>query len=129
MRRLAGRQADGWISGGLRVTDVPAELAHGNPVIDEAARVAGRDPSEIRRLSEFASTSGPNGRGFVQGPPQRWARQLLPLVIDYGSACSSWSGDDPRLTGRWGGEVAPPFARRSRASNRDGLIIRPGQRR
>jgi len=30
MRRLAGRKADGWISGGLWMTDVPGELAHGN---------------------------------------------------------------------------------------------------
>jgi hypothetical protein len=59
----------------------------------------GRDPSEIRRLFDFAGTFGPIGRSFVQGPPQQWARQLLPLVIDH--------GDDPGMIERWGGEVAP----------------------
>ena len=67
----------------------------------------GRDPSEARRLSDFAGTSGPHGRGFVQGPPQRRAQQLLPLVIDHGVSAFILVGDDPRLTGRWGGEVAP----------------------
>ena len=107
MRRLAARQADGWISGGLWMTDVPAELAYGNRVIDEAATAAGRDPSEIRRLFDFAGTFGPNGRGFVQGPPQQWAQQLLPLVIDHGVSVFILTGDDPRMIERWGGEVAP----------------------
>jgi alkanesulfonate monooxygenase SsuD/methylene tetrahydromethanopterin reductase-like flavin-dependent oxidoreductase (luciferase family) len=107
MRRLVGRQADGWISGGLWMTDVPAELAHGNRVIDEAATAAGRDPGEIRRLFDFAGASGPNGRGFVQGSPQQWAQQLLPLVIDHGVSVFILVGDDPRMIERWGGEVAP----------------------
>ena len=107
MRRLVGRQADGWISGGLWMTDVPAELAHGNRVIDDAATAAGRDPSEIRRLFDFAGTFGPIGRGFVQGLLQQWAQQLLPLVIDHGVSVFILVGDDPRMIERWGGEVAP----------------------
>ena len=107
MRRLVGRQADGWISGGLWMTEVPAELAHGNRVIDEAATAAGRDPGEIRRLFDFAGASGPIGRGFVQGPPRQWAEQLLPLVIDHGVSVFILTGDDPRMIERWGGEVAP----------------------
>jgi alkanesulfonate monooxygenase SsuD/methylene tetrahydromethanopterin reductase-like flavin-dependent oxidoreductase (luciferase family) len=107
MRRLVGRQADGWISGGLWMTDVPAELAHGNRVIDEAATAAGRDLSEIRRLFDFVGTFGPIGRGFVQGPPRQWAQQLLPLVIDHGVSVFILVGDDPRMIERWGGEVAP----------------------
>jgi len=107
MRRLVGRQADGWISGGLWMTDVPAEMAYGNRVIDEAATAAGRDPGEIRRLFDFAGTFGANGRGFVQGPPQQWAQQLLPLVIDHGVSVFILTGDDPRTIERWGGEVAP----------------------
>jgi len=107
MRRLAGRQADGWISGGLWMTDVPAELAHGNRVIDEAAIAAGRDPSEIRRLFDFAGTFGLIGHGFIQGPPQQWTRQLLPLVIEHGVSVFILTGDDPGMIERWGGEVAP----------------------
>ena len=107
MRRLAGQKADGWISGGLWMTDVPAELAHGNRVIDEAATAAGRDPGEIRRLFDFAGTFGANGRGFVQGPPQQWVQQLLPLVMDHGVSVFILVGEDPRMIERWGGEVAP----------------------
>jgi len=107
MRRLVGRQADGWISGGLWMTDVPAELAHGNRVIDEAATAVGRNPGEIRRLFDFAGTFGAIGRGFVQGPPRQWAEQLLPLVIDHGVSVFILVGEDPRMIERWGGEVAP----------------------
>jgi alkanesulfonate monooxygenase SsuD/methylene tetrahydromethanopterin reductase-like flavin-dependent oxidoreductase (luciferase family) len=59
MRRLVGHKADGWISGGLWLTDVAGELAHGNRIIDEAATEAGRDPRDIRRLFDFAAPSVP----------------------------------------------------------------------
>ena len=107
MRRLAGRKADGWISGGLWMTDVPGELADGNRAIDEAAAGAGRDPRQIRRLFDFSGTFGPAGRGFTSGPPQQWVQQLLPLAIEHGVSVFILVGEDPRAIGQWGAEVAP----------------------
>ncbi|WP_374315756.1 LLM class flavin-dependent oxidoreductase, partial [Microbacterium sp.] len=48
MLALTGRKGDGWLPslGYMR----PGDLARGNAAIDEAARGAGRDPREIRRL-------------------------------------------------------------------------------
>ena len=107
MRHLAGRKADGWISGGLWMTDVPRELAHGNRVIDEAAAENGRDPSQIRRVFDFAGTSEAGGRGFAHGSPGQWAEQLLPLAIEHGVSVFILAGDDPRMIERWGREAAP----------------------
>jgi alkanesulfonate monooxygenase SsuD/methylene tetrahydromethanopterin reductase-like flavin-dependent oxidoreductase (luciferase family) len=107
MRRLVGRKADGWISGGLWMADVPGELEQGNRIIDEAAAEAGRQPREIRRLFDFAGTFGPPGRSFVHGTPQQWAQQLLPLVTEHGVSVLILVGDDPRAIEQWGGEVVP----------------------
>jgi alkanesulfonate monooxygenase SsuD/methylene tetrahydromethanopterin reductase-like flavin-dependent oxidoreductase (luciferase family) len=48
MLRLIGEKADGWWPSlyGLH----PGDLERGNRIIDEAARAAGREPDEIRRL-------------------------------------------------------------------------------
>ena len=72
------------------MTDVQDELARGNRIMDEAAMAVGRDPRQVRRLFDFVCIFGPAGRGFLQGLPQQWVEELLPLAIE-----------------RWGGEVAP----------------------
>src|SRR5437899_1376842 len=46
---LTGRVADGWVSP-LMNYKPPGEAAQGNLAIDRAAREAGRDPREIRRI-------------------------------------------------------------------------------
>jgi alkanesulfonate monooxygenase SsuD/methylene tetrahydromethanopterin reductase-like flavin-dependent oxidoreductase (luciferase family) len=107
MRRLVGRKADGWISGGLWLTDVPGELARGNRVIDEAAAKAGRDPRQIRRIFDFAGTFSTADRGFAYGSPRQWAEQLLPLAIEHGVSVFILPGDDPDAIERFGHEVAP----------------------
>jgi alkanesulfonate monooxygenase SsuD/methylene tetrahydromethanopterin reductase-like flavin-dependent oxidoreductase (luciferase family) len=107
MRRLVGRKADGWISGGLWLTDVAGELARGNRVIDDAAAEAGRDPRQIHRLFDFAGTFTTADRGFPHGSPRQWAEQLLPLAIENGVSVFILTGDDPDAIERFGGEVAP----------------------
>ena len=107
MRRLAGAQADGWITGGLWMTDVPRELSDGNRAIDEAAVAAGRDPRQVRRLFDFSGTFGPAGHGFTTGPPQQWVQQLLPLAMEHGVSVFILVGEDPGAIGRCGREVAP----------------------
>jgi alkanesulfonate monooxygenase SsuD/methylene tetrahydromethanopterin reductase-like flavin-dependent oxidoreductase (luciferase family) len=119
MRRLVGRKADGWISGGIMMTNVERELAAGNRIIDEAAMEAGRDPRQVRRLFDFTGTFGPTGRGSLHGPPQQWVDVLLPLVIEHGISVFILVGDNPRAIERWGGEVAPALREAVARERRD----------
>lgn len=89
------------------MTDVEGELAAGNRIIDEAATVAGRDPRQVRRIFDFTGAFGPASRGYLQGPPQRWVEELLPLVLEKGFTAFILVGDNPRAIERWGCEVAP----------------------
>ncbi|MET4580556.1 alkanesulfonate monooxygenase SsuD/methylene tetrahydromethanopterin reductase-like flavin-dependent oxidoreductase (luciferase family)/FAD/FMN-containing dehydrogenase [Conyzicola nivalis] len=117
MLRLTGRAADGWLPslGYMQ----PGDFAKGNAVIDEAARAAGRDPREIRRLvnvgGQFATASG----GFLVGPSAQWVDELLPYALDDGAATFILSGDDPATMQRFAEEVAPALrsaVERERAS-------------
>jgi alkanesulfonate monooxygenase SsuD/methylene tetrahydromethanopterin reductase-like flavin-dependent oxidoreductase (luciferase family) len=107
MRRLVGRKADGWITGGAWMANVDAELALGNEAIDQAATEAGRDPSQVRRIFDFAGIFGRAGGGFVHGSPQRWVGTLLPLVLNHGIGTFILIVQDPAAIQTWGQEVAP----------------------
>ncbi|WP_456844082.1 LLM class flavin-dependent oxidoreductase [Cellulomonas sp. P5_C6] len=104
MLGLVGRKADGWLPslGYLQ----PGDLAAGNARIDDAAQDAGRDPREIRRLLNLGGGSF-EGSGFLQGPPERWVDDLLPLVLEDGISTFILAGDDPSVIARFGEEVAP----------------------
>jgi alkanesulfonate monooxygenase SsuD/methylene tetrahydromethanopterin reductase-like flavin-dependent oxidoreductase (luciferase family) len=71
MLRLTGRLGDGWLpSAGY------LDLAHAHDshrVIDDAARRAGRDPGQVRRVLNAG----------VQGPASGWAGQLARFATDY----------------------------------------------
>jgi hypothetical protein len=116
MRRLVGAKADGWITGGVRLRNLNVELASGNRAIDEAATEAGRDPRQVRRLLDFSGAFGSAGRGFLQGPPEQWVDELLPLAMDYGMSVFILVGDDPSAIERFGRDVAPALRERSPAS-------------
>jgi alkanesulfonate monooxygenase SsuD/methylene tetrahydromethanopterin reductase-like flavin-dependent oxidoreductase (luciferase family) len=87
---LTGRVADGWVSPLMNYK--PArEAADGNTAIDDAAREAGRDPREIRRIflipGSFTSTSrGPatDSDQAIVGPPERWVETLTHFALDFG---------------------------------------------
>ncbi|NUU17709.1 LLM class flavin-dependent oxidoreductase [Cellulomonas humilata] len=104
MLGLVGRKADGWLPslGYLK----PGDLAAGNARIDDAAAAAGRDPREIRRLLNLGGGSF-EGSGFLQGPPDRWVEDLLPLVLEDGIATFVLGTDDPSTIAVFGEEVAP----------------------
>jgi alkanesulfonate monooxygenase SsuD/methylene tetrahydromethanopterin reductase-like flavin-dependent oxidoreductase (luciferase family)/FAD/FMN-containing dehydrogenase len=104
MLALVGAKADGWLPslGYMK----PGDLAAGNARIDDAAAAAGRDAREIRRLLNLGNGSF-DGSGFLQGPPDRWVEDLLPLVLDDGVATFILGGDDPAVIARFGQEVAP----------------------
>jgi alkanesulfonate monooxygenase SsuD/methylene tetrahydromethanopterin reductase-like flavin-dependent oxidoreductase (luciferase family) len=71
MLGLTGRLGDGWLpSAGY------LDLAHAHDshrVIDDAARRAGRDPGQVRRVLNAG----------VQGPASGWAGQLARFATDY----------------------------------------------
>ncbi|MBO3085600.1 LLM class flavin-dependent oxidoreductase [Cellulomonas fengjieae] len=104
MLALVGRKADGWLPSLGYLQD--GDLAAGNARIDDAAHGADRDPREIRRLLNLGGGSF-SGSGFLQGPPQRWVDDLLPLVLDQGISGLVLSTDDARTIARFGEEVAP----------------------
>jgi hypothetical protein len=110
MLRLIGRKADGWIPPGLPYLlegDWQGELERGNRTIDEAATAAGRDPREVRRLLNITGAFEPGSRGLLQGPPQQWVEELLPLVLELGLSAFIVMTDDPRTIQIYGQEVAP----------------------
>lgn len=104
MLGLVGRKADGWLPSLGYLED--GDLAAGNARIDEAAQAAGRDPREIRRLLNLGGGAF-SGTGFLQGPPERWVEDLLPLVLDDGVSAFILASDDARTITRFGEEVAP----------------------
>ncbi|WP_375487338.1 LLM class flavin-dependent oxidoreductase [uncultured Mycobacterium sp.] len=85
---LTGRVADGWAA------PIPNYLAHedrgqAQDRIDAAARAAGRDPRDIRRLAHLPGivTDGrddgaPTGNDAVVGPAQRWVETIAHFVRD-----------------------------------------------
>ena len=98
--RLAARKADAWLlaSGpddarGRSLRDLPAALTKANAVIDEAAKEAGRDPREIRRVVQ------------VTGVPQ--ASDLLPLIEEAGVGTILLATGDPGEVRRFAGDIAP----------------------
>jgi alkanesulfonate monooxygenase SsuD/methylene tetrahydromethanopterin reductase-like flavin-dependent oxidoreductase (luciferase family) len=97
MLRLVGAKADGWLPSLSYLK--PGDLAAGNAVIDAAARSAGRDPREIRRL---LNVFGDPGRSAGQ-----WVAELLPLVLENGVGTLILGSDDPGELRRFAEEVAP----------------------
>jgi alkanesulfonate monooxygenase SsuD/methylene tetrahydromethanopterin reductase-like flavin-dependent oxidoreductase (luciferase family) len=67
MLRLTGRLADGWLPSLGEHYLHPEDAATGHAAIDEAARAAGRDPTEIERALNVMS---------LNGAPATWADQL-----------------------------------------------------
>jgi alkanesulfonate monooxygenase SsuD/methylene tetrahydromethanopterin reductase-like flavin-dependent oxidoreductase (luciferase family) len=87
---LTGRVADGWVAPVMSYMP-PADAAEAQVVIDNAAREAGRDPAEIRRIDnfpgEFTATAPAPGRDTdraIVGPPDHWAEVLSHLALDLG---------------------------------------------
>ncbi len=119
MLALIGQVADGWLPSLGRLG--PGDLSRANAVIDGAARQAGRDPAEIRRL---ANVSGritttilagggpvPAARVAVEspivGPVDYWAEQLSRLALEDGVSTFILADDDPVALHLFGAEVAP----------------------
>jgi alkanesulfonate monooxygenase SsuD/methylene tetrahydromethanopterin reductase-like flavin-dependent oxidoreductase (luciferase family) len=96
MLSLTGRKADGWLPSMPYLQ--PGDLAAGNAAIDEAAREAGRDPAEIRRLLNVAPAPETSAEAV---------EFLTPLALEDGVGTFLLVADDANLIERWAAEVAP----------------------
>ncbi|MEV0584612.1 LLM class flavin-dependent oxidoreductase [Nonomuraea sp. NPDC050310] len=114
-----GRVADGWIPG--HAADWLSERYRASrPIIDEAARAAGRDPRQIRtvfnlpgRITDrpLAATRDREGR-WLGGSAEQWVEELTGAVLEHGAAgftlfSAEHGTQDERALRRWAQEIAP----------------------
>ena len=120
---LTGRMADGWVAP-LMNYQPPAKAAEAQAVIDGAARDAGRDPREIRRIynipGAFAATAPAPARDTDQtivGPPDHWVGVLTHLALDIGFDTFMLATEpDPDTLRTFVEEVAPQVRERVAAA-------------
>jgi alkanesulfonate monooxygenase SsuD/methylene tetrahydromethanopterin reductase-like flavin-dependent oxidoreductase (luciferase family) len=113
MLALTGRLADGWVpSLGYMGPEAAGEAAER---IDSAARDAGRDPAEIRRLYNVSGriTDGDRGEGPLDGPVDHWAETLSRWATELGlDTFVFWPGEASReQIERFASDVAPAVRR------------------
>jgi alkanesulfonate monooxygenase SsuD/methylene tetrahydromethanopterin reductase-like flavin-dependent oxidoreductase (luciferase family) len=87
---LTGRVADGWAAPLMNYMP-PAAAVEAQTIIDRAAREAGRDPGEIRRIyivpgASTAAAPAParDTDQAIVGPPDHWAAVLTHFALDLG---------------------------------------------
>jgi alkanesulfonate monooxygenase SsuD/methylene tetrahydromethanopterin reductase-like flavin-dependent oxidoreductase (luciferase family) len=108
MLELTGRLADGWVPslGYLGPEEAPSARRR----LDEAARAAGRDPSEVARIYNLSGRiiDGPV-RGLLDGPVEHWVGTLSQWATELGFDGFMLSPAPPELEQieRFGSEVAP----------------------
>jgi alkanesulfonate monooxygenase SsuD/methylene tetrahydromethanopterin reductase-like flavin-dependent oxidoreductase (luciferase family) len=102
---LAGRVADGWVPS---FRGDMAAITSMSAALDQAARAAGRDPGQIRRVLNVSGqiTDGPS-EGVLHGPVSQWIEELSDLALGTGfDTFVLWSEGDRQLE-RYAEEVAP----------------------
>lgn len=105
MLRLTGRKGDGWLPSTAYMS--PDDFGTSNATIDEAAQKAGRDPREIRRLLNVQGSFSPTPGEFLQGPPDQWVEDLLPLTLEHGFSTFIVMADDETTIRTFGEQVGP----------------------
>ena len=105
-----------------------ADLSTAGRIVDAAAIRAGRDPREIRRIANVSGRFAARDGGFLDGPPDQWVEDLLPVVVDHGVGTVILASDDPDTIETFAGEVVPPSAKRSTPSG-PSVAPRPGPSR
>jgi alkanesulfonate monooxygenase SsuD/methylene tetrahydromethanopterin reductase-like flavin-dependent oxidoreductase (luciferase family) len=107
--RLIGRSADGWVPSMGRVS--LDQLGDSSKVIDEAARAAGREPAEIRRIYNIGGliTDVARGEGVIVGSVQQWIDTLVAWATDPGiDTFVFWpTADELTQVERFATEVVP----------------------
>ncbi|WP_410621990.1 LLM class flavin-dependent oxidoreductase [Amycolatopsis sp. cmx-8-4] len=116
---VTGRVADGWMPG--HAADWLSERYRtSRPVIDQAAKEAGREPADIVTVYNFpgritaeplTKTRGDDGR-WIGGSPAQWVAELTGAVLDHDAKGFVLFGPGGRPpadddVARWAGEIAP----------------------
>jgi alkanesulfonate monooxygenase SsuD/methylene tetrahydromethanopterin reductase-like flavin-dependent oxidoreductase (luciferase family) len=84
MLAVTGRSSDGWVSP-LSTYVGPAAVPSRQQLIDDAARAAGRDPADVRRIYNVVGAIGPRGGGpGLTGDVEAWVSALTDWSIDLG---------------------------------------------
>jgi alkanesulfonate monooxygenase SsuD/methylene tetrahydromethanopterin reductase-like flavin-dependent oxidoreductase (luciferase family) len=120
---LTGRVADGWAAPLMNYMP-PAAAAEAQAVIDRAAREAGRDPGEIRRIyntpgafTAAAPAPASDTDQAIVGPPEHWADVLTHLALDLGFDTFVLLGQpDPQMLRTFIDDVAPQVRERVAAA-------------
>jgi alkanesulfonate monooxygenase SsuD/methylene tetrahydromethanopterin reductase-like flavin-dependent oxidoreductase (luciferase family) len=107
--RLIGRLADGWVpSVGYFDLD---RLRVASAQLDEAARAAGRDPKEIRRVFNIGGAFRDRGEreNPLTGPPEQWVETLASWAVELPvNAFIFWPPDfETDAIERFAADVAP----------------------
>jgi alkanesulfonate monooxygenase SsuD/methylene tetrahydromethanopterin reductase-like flavin-dependent oxidoreductase (luciferase family) len=92
--RLVGSSADGWLPSLARLEQGAASLDAAHAVIDDAARAAGREPRDIRRLLNV-------------GPDLARPDSLADLATRHGVDTFIVTGDDEALIAELGSRIVP----------------------
>ena len=118
MLAVTGRSGDGWISP-LNIYVAPDEVPERQELIDAAARSAGREPRDIRRIYNVIGAIGPfrGGSGLV-GPVDPWVETLTDWAVELGfDTFLFWPATEPSSQlAIFSSEVVP--AVRSRVAER-----------
>ena len=84
MLAVTGRSSDGWVSP-LNTYAPQASIPRSQGLIDEAARSAGRDPAEVRRIyNVVGAIDPPRARSGFSGDVDAWADALTDWAVDLG---------------------------------------------
>ncbi|WP_371097573.1 LLM class flavin-dependent oxidoreductase, partial [Streptomyces sanglieri] len=115
---VTGRSADGWIPG--NAADWHSDRYRSSrPLIDEAARAAGRDPADIAtvfnlpaRITDSAAVAPRDRSGrWLGGSVAQWITELTEAVLEHGASGFVYfaSGDPSGQIGlgRWAEEIVP----------------------
>jgi len=93
MLALVGRAADGWLPSLSYLKGGPAELDGLNEIIDEAAVMAGREPTDVRRLLNIGVDLD--------------AEQIATIALEHGTSTFILGSDEPTVLQRFMAETAP----------------------
>jgi alkanesulfonate monooxygenase SsuD/methylene tetrahydromethanopterin reductase-like flavin-dependent oxidoreductase (luciferase family) len=102
---LTGRSADGWVPS---FRGDMAAITSMSALLDEAARGAGREPGQIRRILNVSGVITDGGsEGVLHGPVSQWVEELSDLALGSGfDTFILWSEGDKQLE-RFAEEVVP----------------------
>jgi alkanesulfonate monooxygenase SsuD/methylene tetrahydromethanopterin reductase-like flavin-dependent oxidoreductase (luciferase family) len=102
---LTARVADGWVPSFRGDYEPIAEMTRR---LDERAAVAGRDPTELRRILNVAGTitDGPSD-GPLRGPVDQWVDEIGDLAVSYRFDTFIFWGDGEDQLERFAQEVVP----------------------